>query len=314
MAIDMSQLAAVLDGTSSVYVAIRTQSGPHLTPELFTVSGGRVLCLTSVVTLKARRARTEPIVAICAWHGDRALTALGDVEVIDPAVPTSVLAAPGTALQSPLGVARFLRDNAAEMTGAAIDLVAGRLGRPIPPHRVILAIKPVAATISENGDVTMSDGWDLDPDPVDDGEPDAADEGDDDGEPDAADEGEAVDLRALPDGLATLAVAGPAAVGWMRPDGTPLALPAMWDPARREALVPEAVFDLGAGVDRGPACVTFDAWSGYGPSGKQGVMLRGVGRASRDDGSVRLAIDIDRASHWDGVETGTVDLDPTAPG
>ncbi len=158
MPIDLQELTSVLDETDTVYVAVRAKAGPHLTPELFTVSGGRILCLTSAVTLKAKRARKDPLVGLCAWSKDAALTVVGSVELIDPASPGSVLRAPVAAASSPLGVARFLRDNAAEMAGAAIDAVTGQLGGPIPPRRVVLAITPVAALVMAGTDVRHAAG------------------------------------------------------------------------------------------------------------------------------------------------------------
>ena len=94
-------------------------------------------------------------------------------------------------------------------------------------------------------------------------------------------------------------------MGWLRTDGGPLALPATWDSDRHEATLPTAAFETCGAAAAGPACVTFDTWTGYGPTGKQGLMLRGTGRAASGDGITRLTFDIDRVSHWDGIETGT---------
>jgi hypothetical protein len=294
--IDLGELTSVLDETDTVYVAVRTKRGPHLTPELFTVSGGRILCLTSAVTLKAKRAKEDPVIGLCAWSPGAAVSVVGAVELIDPVSPTSVLRAPVAAATSPLGVARFLRDNAAEMAGAAIDAVTGKLGGPIPPRRVVLAITPIAGLVLTGSDVELAEGWDLD------ASTDLADATEDDADT------EPLDLSALPGGLGDLAASGPAAVGWLRTDGSPLALPATWDAERSEATVPTAAFETCGAAASGPACVTFDTWTGYGPTGKQGVMLRGEGRAARDDGTTRLTFELDRASHWDGIETGTSDL------
>ena len=67
-------------------------------------------------------------------------------------------------------------------------------------------------------------------------------------------------------------------------------------------VTPELFACTGGRIVCSPACVTFDAWTGFGPSGKQGLMLRGQGQV-RDTG--RVAIDVDRVSYWDGVVTGS---------
>ena len=292
--LSLDQLTPVLDEAESIYIAIRTSSGPHVTPELFTASGDRILCLTSVATMKARRAQHGATVGIGATSPSASLAAIGTMEVLDPASLKSALDAPSVASKAPLGVARFLRDNASEMVGAAFDAAVGRLGRPLPPRRVILAIKPTAATIIEAGEVRLAEGW---------GGIGPADQADpSDGEPTS------IDLGELPGELADLATSGPAALGWLRTDGVPLALPVEWDADRLEATVPLAVFDACAAAASGPACMTFDGWSGYGPSGKQGVILRGTGAAVREEGTARIALQIDRASYWDGIDTGTVDV------
>lgn len=293
--VDVDELMPVLDGTDTLYVAIHSSSGPHVTPELFTVSDGRLLCLTSVATLKARRSQNGGLVGLCASSATGSVVLKGSVEVVDPTSPRSALEAPSATLQAPLGVARFLRDNASEMVGATIDAMAGRLGRPLPPHRVVLAFTPTAAIVTEAGAVRFAEGWDVVADagttPLDD-----------------SDESASIDLGELPGELRDLAVSGPAVVGWLRAVGAPIALPVEWDANQRVARLPLAVFDACGAAVSGPACITFDGRTGYGPSGKQGVMLRGAGTAARDGEMARITMEIGRASYWDGIETGTVNV------
>lgn len=291
--IDIDELSLVLSTTEVVYAAIQSSSGPHVTPELFTVADGKILCLTSAVTLKARRARATPLLAMCAWSDAGLVSLVGTVEVVDPTSPRSLLEAPATSLKLPLGVARFMLDNAAEMAGAALDAAAGRLGRPLPPHRVALAVTPVAATMISDGEIVLSSGWEPAERPI---SGVAEPEG-----------GEGFDLGLLPGPLASLAKNGRAAVGWMGQNGSPLALPAVWRTESTEARVPWALFEACRAVDEGPGCVTFDTWTGFGPSGKQGVMLRGAATVRRSGDDAAISFQLDRASYWDGVETGTVD-------
>ena len=244
----------MLDGAEQVYIAIRTKSGPHVTPELFTTSGGQVVCLTAATTLKARVLRDDPAVGLAAFAPTGAVAAAGTATVIDPAAPATVVGAPGAVATAPLDVARFVRDNVAELTGAAFDALAGKLGRPLPPHRVLLTIDTTA------------------------------------------------------DWTGVAPAEGDAVVGWFTDDGEPLALPVEWDGDGNVATLPTALFEACGAATSSPACVTIDTWTGYGPSGKQGVMLRGDGVARTEDGVTRLALDLRRATRWDGVETETTDL------
>jgi hypothetical protein len=226
--------ADVFSGADQLYLAIRTRSGPNVTPELFTVSGDRLVCLTSVATLKSRLLRDDDVVGIAAGS----VCATGTAEVHD--------------IASPVDVGRFVRDNAGEMVGAAVDALVGRLGRPLPPRRVALVITPT--------DVVTGD------------------------EP------------------------GDAVVGWLRDDGAPLALPAHWDEGAAVATLHASVFRRSGAGTESDACVTVDAWSGYGPTGKHGLMLRGPGVAEVDGDTVRLRLDAERVTYWDGITTGTAPL------
>jgi len=293
--IDLASAQPVLGSADTAYVAVRTRSGPHLTPELFTVSGGRILCLTAAVTLKAKKAKSDPIVGFCVRSGADSVSGVGEVEVVDPADLAGLLTSPGKVLGSAAGVARFFRDNAAEMVGATADLVRGRLGDPIPPRRVVLSIRPTSLL------VTLAGRTELVAVPDQAVQPGAADEAEDLDDREAA-----LDLADVPGELGALAVAGPAVLGWTRHDGVPLALPISWDPAESAARLPTGLFEGSGASSKGPGCVTFDTWTGLGPSGKQGLMLRGTGEATEEGASTTVVLDVDRAAHWDGVETGTV--------
>lgn len=283
----LDDLTPALNESAHVYISIRTRSGPHVTPELFTVSAGRILCLTSAATLKAKLLRADPVVGLTAYAGTTAVAAAGSAEVLDPASPSSVLQSPLLAAAAPAGVGRFVRDNAAELAGAAADFFAGRLGGPLPPHRVIIAITPTAVAVVDADDLRTSTGWTEAPEATPHGEPELVD---------------------APEHLASLAAAGPAVAGWVRHDGAPLALPVVWDPSTTTARLPAALFETCGASDESPACVTFDTWTGLGPSGKQGIMLRGSGRATVDGTIASLALDVRKATYWDGIETATTEL------
>lgn len=278
-------------------MAVRSRSGPHVTPELFGVSGGRIICLTAASTLKVGRARRDRFAGIAARSAVGSFTAVAHVDVLDPIDLMGSLRAPRSALSSPVDVTRFVRDNVAELTGAAVDALWGRLGVP-PARRVVLALQVVAAARLGADGVVGADGWgSLGAAPMDDITPRMVDAGNH----------RSPCLDVLPDRLRGIVVPGDVVLGWSRRDGAPLALPGRWD--GDSVIVPRRVFEASGARPTSPAGVTFDAWSGLGPSGKQGVMLRGSGRARARSGTVRVRLAIDRATHWDGIETGTIQLD-----
>lgn len=96
-----------------------------------------------------------------------------------------------------------------------------------------------------------------------------------------------------------------AVVGWCSTTGAPLALPARWSEDDRVASVDSALFDAVSAMRSGPASVCIDHWSGTGPSGKQGSLLRGSGTVANDNGSTAITINVDRITTWDGVAVST---------
>jgi hypothetical protein len=281
----------VLADAPHIYTCVLTKRGPHVTPELFSTTAGRLWCMTASSTLKARLFRKDPRVGIAAISGSAAAVMLGRAATVDPAHPTDVLRMPGTVAFSPKGVTSFVADNAAELTGAVLDAVAGRLGRPLPPHRIVVAIEPLATAVLDDSGIVSDHPWD---------EPAAAlrtDESADD------------DEIGLPDH--PLVRSGPTVLGWQTAAGHPLALPATWNSRSSTATVDAALFSRTGAAAEGPGCVTFDTWTGYGPTGKQGVMLRGEGAAARAGGAtgVTVALHVERAITWDGVHTQTESVD-----
>lgn len=288
-------------------MTVRTRSGPHVTPELFSTSRDRIVCLTAAATLKARRARSDPFVGFACRSDRGTLAGVARAELLDPVDPTNVLRSPGSAFRSPLDLTRFVRDNAMELSGAAVDAVTGKLGMP-PKRRAELLLHPIAAVALGADGQVWSDGWDeldrIRTTAERDGQEEPTTTGVRGGSGDIS-SGD-LDLSALSDPFRSLVTASDVVVGWTRSDGTPLGLPGRWEDGA--AFVQRDLFDAAGGVPECPASVTFDTWSGLGPTGKQGVMLRGEGRVTERSGTVRLQLVPDRATHWDGVRTGTTRL------
>jgi hypothetical protein len=193
---------------------------------------------------------------------------------VDPTAP--LLAGVGTAAA---GMGSFLGRNTFEMGGAVRDALLGRLGRPLPESRVLLGVEPVAALTVAGDRVEGRHGrWP------------AAHEG--------ATAGPGPEGLPAPDGAGHAT----AALGW--PAGpAPLALPLTW--SEGAGRLPAALFDAVGADPAGGASLCFDRWRGPGPSGKQGWVVRGRGRAEREGDEVVVRLGVERVTGWDGVRVTT---------
>lgn len=292
---------SVLGQADQLMINVLTRHGPHVTPELFAFDDGRLWCLTAASTLKARLLAPGGRVGIAACVGDAAIVLTGDAVVLDPAhlarsvgqLVDKTHKLDGATLVGATGaVMRFTVENAAELSGAALAALTGRLGRPLPPHRVVIAIEPDAiATVDASGEIETS-GWTSES-----GHCVPETTGDDALSDDL--------LEDVPAHLRDLASDGPAFLGWTTGTGDPVVLPATWDRSRSRALASAALLGAIGAATESRAAVTRDEWTGFGPLGKQGLMLRGHGaiQTEREHGAVELRVDA--VTYWDGVHTGT---------
>jgi hypothetical protein len=276
---------SVLGQAHHLFIAMATAGGPHITPELFVVHSGRLWCLVAASTLKARRLSRGERVGVYVPGPAGHLIGSGKAVVVDPARPLSLLREPSVAAAATTAVGLYALRNSAELTGAALDLLRGRLGGPFPPHRVALCI--------EITDVRLVGGPVI-------AEP---------GVPSRATQGDPEVPEGLPPGMLDLLCDGPAAVAWCRAGCAPVAVPGRWEAATATVLIPSDSPTPPVGGD-GPVqvAVTRDSWSGLGPSGKQGIMIRGWGTAkasSPGPAVTAIAVDVERWTFWDGVATET---------
>lgn len=255
---------ALLDRANQVYVGVRTPSGPHVTPELFARRHDQIWCMTSPTTLKARRLRVDGAVSLMTVDPEQAVVIKGEAQIIDGTKLLDVLSQPGLVFQSVEGSGRFVAGNLAELTGAARDFFLGRLGSPLQARRVAIAVTPTWAAVVPVGPAgVISTGPNGD-----------------DGQPSEA-----------------------VALGWTDSSGAPVVLPALWDGSGSTATVGRTAFDAVDPVSNSQASVTCDRWTGLGPSGKQGSVMRGRGEVSKTSKSlVTISLQLDRISRWDGVE------------
>ena len=62
---------------------------------------------------------------------------------------------------------------------------------------------------------------------------------------------------------------------------------------------------LGVGEATAPACLAVDDYVAPGPAAKTCLLRRGSGTPSRDGDVVRIDLDVERDTTWDGAETRT---------
>jgi hypothetical protein len=263
----------VLAEGRQAHVAIATSGGPHVTPELYAVDGGRLWFLAGHRTLKARVLPRNPAVAVLVRAGERSVSLVGDVASFHPAALPHH--APGAAelFAAPRALARYSVRNAVDLVGFANDFARGRLGRRLPDARVLFSVTPRRVAVLDGFSIVGHDGdW-----------------------PGSADAG-----------AADVVQPGSAAVAAVSVGDDLLALPARVDDSAAAAQVPRSLLALAAVSGTVDTAVAVDDYGRPGPAAKKGIMLRGRGEVRTDDTGAWLDLDPDRAVYWDGIDTGTV--------
>jgi len=275
LALSRSTTSTLAEGRQ-VHVAVASTGGPHVTPELYAWSGGRLWFASASGTLKSNVLRREPALGAVVSVPGRSVVLVGEVEVYDPLDPVGLARRACDLPAAARALAGFTVRNAADLLAFGADLATGRLGWRPPPVRVLFGLVPRCALGLEHGVIVDAAGdWSTlaaeaatDLVVVDDLDP--------------ADE---------PGGgaPAVLAVPGPVALPgrWFADDRVLRLAPALLP------LVPSGRFDLS---------VVVDEYSAPGPAAKQGTLVRGSGRLAAD-GSAAVDVEPERQVQWDGVDT-----------
>ena len=269
-------IAGPLAEGRQAYVAIATERGPHVTPELYAVAGGRLWFFAALGTVKARTLPRHPAVAVAVAAGARSVVVTGRVASFHPAALPRHAPTPATLLAAPGAVARYSLRNAVDLAGFAVDFTTGRLGRRLPQPRVLFAVTPERVALLDG--FAVQGRW-----------------GDWSGEAEST-----ADAMHGGDG------AGAVAALAYGDNGTLLAMPARVDESGQRAQVPAALLDLAGVGATADVAVVVDDYGKPGPAAKRGVMLRGNGEVRRDDTGAWIDLDPERVVSWDGVETTTV--------
>jgi hypothetical protein len=265
-------MLGVLGEGRQAHVAVASRRGPHVTPELYTWSGGRLWFAAAATTLKAKVLQRNRTLAAVVSVAGRSVILTGEATAFDPLRPTDLLRSASDAPRLARALTSYTTRNAVDLAAFVGDTFTGRLGMRPPPRRVLFALAPSRAALVENDLVVDRQGWGT-PVPADGGPP-----------------------GHVPAGGERAVVALPG----------PVALPGRWFADERRVHVPGQLLEL-VELDRTfPMSVVTDDYNAPGPAAKRGSLVRGEGRVV-DRGASMISVDPHRVVEWDGVETSSVD-------
>ena len=265
----MSSLPAaarrILNDGVLCYLAAPSPAGPHVTPVVFVLDGGRVWGTTGRGTTKAKLWRKQPMAGGLVGTDGRWLAFRGPVtlyDALDPGTwPASVLRGPRVASAS----VRFSMKNARFFAGYARDVTRVPLAWT-PPGRVIFSIDLDAGAILESEGVLEQWGeWDGGVTGVKAFRP---------GTPGLAEERLPEEVRALLEEPGDGIVALPSS-------GGPVVLPATWSGSGGAfyTSLPAAFLSLAGSGEEEHASLAVDRASAWRAAEMRGVLLRGPASA-----------------------------------
>jgi Pyridoxamine 5'-phosphate oxidase len=281
------RVAEILDEADVLHVAVAARNGPHVTPAVFDIDGGRLWFVTPRRSVKARVIARRRRVGGLVQLGDWSVVIGGRARIVDPLTARGVFS-PGRLLDLPFAAAGYLSRNHRHATGTIRDHEAPTLAL----SRVLVSIDIRRLALLDGWAVARSWGRWSEADLLLRGEPPA---------------GTAPDLSAVPPGVRNLlADDAPVALGWQSPAG-PLAVPARWRAGTGELETSAGAMVLAGAASGSPACVTAER-SRYRLKSKQGLLISGDGHARlAGDGTLaRVSLDARRTTWWRGEERHTI--------
>ena len=263
-AFPMAALSTLQEGRQA-YLAVASNGGPHVTPELYAWSGGQLWFAVASSTLKAKVVARHRTAGAVVSVSDRSVLVQGKVEVFDPTLMTTWAAQWRRFPAVVRAMGRFSIRNAPDLLAFGADAAAGRLGWRVPPMRVVLRLEPSRGALVEGDSIVA--GW-----------------------------GDWSHVR--PQEAAPLPVGGRRAVVGLP---GPVAVPCRWFEDDQRLHVLPRLIDL-LHLERSfPLGVVIDEYSAPGPAAKTGTLLRGTGHINERSGFVD--VEADRFVEWNGVQT-----------
>lgn len=259
------------------YMGVATPSGPHVTPMVYALEGGRLWVTTSRASVKSRAWRRDGAVAGMVGSPEGWVSFRGRVRTYDALDPLSW---PATVVAGPRLVraaTRFGLKNARFFAGYAAD--AGRVPLAwMPPGRVFAGIVLAAGRVAGAGGEIV-EAWGVWPTgsryrtsfrevPA----------------------GRGVDLRAPGDVRRAVGASGTGALG-LEGSGGLTVLPAHWRRNPRqgtyEAVVARPALELAGAGPESRAALTVDRASTWRASAMSGMLLQGTAELFSPEHSVR---------------------------
>jgi hypothetical protein len=302
---------AVLDRGVLCHIAAPAPSGPHLTPVVFAVEGGRVWGTTGRGTTKSRRWRSDGRAAGLVRAGDRWVTFRGPVTMYDLLDRSTWGDSLRRIREVTAASARFTMKNARFFAGYARDAARVPLAWT-PPARVLFSVDLQAGVVGANDRVIERWGtWGrrLEGEPMYRATSAPVPNGD------VPEEVRSLLTRS---GLGTLAVEGRRG---------PIVLPAQWtrEDGTFLAVLPRRIMALGSPPARGRAALVIDHVSTWRAAKMGGLLIRGeaatfvpddvrTGRRSLESATRDLAVPdpavirlrAETVVWWRGWASGTV--------
>ena len=140
------------------WIAVSTPNGPHCTPVVFVLDGGRVWLTTARGSVKAKAWRERPHVAGLVVADGVAVSFRGEVRAFDALDPLSWPAATIGAPRIARAAARFSLKNAKFFAGYAVDARRVPLAWT-PPGRVFAEVRLTEGLLLEGDSLTPWGGW-----------------------------------------------------------------------------------------------------------------------------------------------------------
>lgn len=298
----------VLEGGTLCYLGVGTSSGPHLTPVVYVLDGGRVWFTTSRSSVKARALRQDPDVAGMIRSTTQVVTFRGRARTYDALDPLSW---PSAAVAGPRLVraaTRFSLKNARFFAGYAVDARRVPLAWT-PPGRVFVGIELTSGATLDVPEGRVGDrwgGW---------GEWPAGTRGPRHrGSHRQRPAGRPLDLR-VPSSVRS--AVGGKGEGALAVGATTTVLPVRWRRVASEgayhAILPEAFLQLAGSppprkaARRPNAALTVDRQAAWRAAEMAGMLLQGEADvSSHEQGLALVRLRPHRVVWWDGWSSGTV--------
>lgn len=158
-------LVSVLEEGRQVHLAVDSRHGPHVTPELYAWSGGRLWFAAATTTLKAKVLRRRPVAGAVVTVPGRSMVVSGEVTAYAPWRPLELAAHLRDLPAATRALAWFSLRNATDLAAFGRDTLTGRTGWRPPPPRTWFALRPVGAALVEGDRVVERWRWAV-PGPV----------------------------------------------------------------------------------------------------------------------------------------------------